>query len=219
MANRPVYVPQKSATSFVQEIPVEFQWFAGMSVSQKQKSIASLHSAIQEQRGLKRVLEISSKSANPIGVRLSAFNLMVPIGEQQVSVESAFQASKQFQNGGPYLDLLSMSSRDAKTDPRLRDSGPLTGFFLNGEAWPLQPTTSFYDWIYLQALSSNPDLAEALMEFEAFTDIEFNPDKSLNCQARSAALYVSLNKEGRLGEALSGRTAYFEVLRSVSGKK
>ena len=115
MANRPVYVPQKSATSFVQEIPVEFQWFAGMSVSQKQKSIASLHSAIQEQRGLKRVLEISSKSANPIGVRLSAFNLMVPIGEQQVSVESAFQASKQFQNGGPYLDLLSMSSRDAKT--------------------------------------------------------------------------------------------------------
>ena len=36
------------------------------------------------------------------------------------------------------------------------------------------------------------------MEFDAFTDIEFNPNKSLNCQARAAALFVAMKKLGRL---------------------
>jgi len=46
----------------------------------------------------------------------------------------------------------------------------------------------------------NPELAEQVMEFDAFTDIEFNPNKSLNCQARAAALFVAMKKLGRLEE-------------------
>ena len=37
------------------------------------------------------------------------------------------------------------------------------------------------------------------MEFEFFTDIEFNPQKSINCQAKSVALIkVMLNMFGEI---------------------
>ncbi len=218
MATRPVFVPLKSKTAFVRETPVEFKWFAGMAVSQKQKSIASLHEAARAGLGDAAILEISSKSPNPVGVRLSAFNLTLPVGGRDVSVEVVFQAGKRFERGGPFLDLLAGSSRDAKGDPRLRESGRLTGFVLFGEEWPTEPRTAFYDWIYLTALAANPALADALASFGVFTDIEFNPEKSLNCQARSAALYVSLLRAGVLAEATSGRDAYLRLLGRGAGQ-
>ena len=49
----------------------------------------------------------------------------------------------------------------------------------------------------------NPELADQLMAFDAFTDIEFNPNRQINCQAAAAALYVSLRQQGKLEEALS----------------
>ena len=213
MANRPVFLPLKSKTSYVRELSIEFQWFAGMSVSQKQKSIVSLHEATRKRLGDTNILEISSKSKEPLGVQLSAFNLKVPLDNRLVAVEVAFQAGKVFEKGGPFLDLLDGTSRDAKGDVRLQASGRLIGFTLSGESWPLTPRTAFYDWIYLRALVANPDLAEQLLEYQAFTDIEFNPEKSLNCQARTAALYVSLHQEGILDKALSDKAAYLNILR------
>ena len=65
---------------------------------------------------------------------------------------------------------------------------------------PLIPRTAFYDWLYINALMENADLAEQVMEYDAFTDIEFNPNKSINCQARAAALFVAMKKLGRLEE-------------------
>lgn len=212
MATRPVFLSLRAKTSFFQEIPVDFQWFAGFSVSQKQKSITSLHESASKRLHVNNILEISSKSTEPLGVSLSAFNLTLPIDGNVVTVEVAFQAGKIFEKGGPYIDLLSGSSRDAKIDPRLKESGRLIGFTLSGDSWPLEPKTAFYDWIYLRALSANPRLAEHLLEYDAFTDIEFNPDKSLNCQARSAALYVSLSKGGLLKKALSSKADYLDVL-------
>jgi hypothetical protein len=154
----------------------------------------------------------SSKSTEPLGVQLSAFNLQVPLGNRLVSVEVAFQAGKVFEKGGPYLDLLDGTSREAKGDARLASSGRLTAFSLQGEAWPLVPRTAFYDWLYLQALAANPDLAEQLLHYQAFTDIEFNPEKSLNCQARTAALYVSLHKEGVWSAAVASKNAFLKCL-------
>lgn len=218
MASRPVFIPKKSATAFVREVPVEFQWFAGMAASQKQKSIDSLHAATRKRLGVTNVLEISSKSRDRLGVQLSAFNLSLPIQDRNVTVEVAFQSSKRFENGGPYLDLLAAPSRDAKRDPRLQESGRLVSFTLDGDDWPLEPRTVFYDWLYLQALKSNPELAQQLLPYEAFTDIEFNPEKSLNCQARSAALYVSLHKEGLLADALRDRSSYLSLFVNPSSE-
>ena len=222
MATRPVFLssdpgnligfdPAHSIAGVV-SVPIEFCWYAGLAVSQKQKSIASLHSAARAAIGIERILEISSKSMDPLGVALSAFNLDLRYEDRLVPVEVAFQSSKVFLHGGPYLDLLDATPREAKTDPRIKESGRLTGFRFKDDGWPLQPTTAFYDWLYIQALEQNPALAESLVDYQAFTDIEFNPERSINCQARSAALYARLRHEGGLKDALSSRDAYMGVL-------
>lgn len=201
MAQRPVYLPGATPSTPVRTVMVDFTWYAGMAVSQKQKSIAALHEAASSQTGANRILEISSKSVLPLGVAASAFNLMITTPRQRsFSVESAFQASKVFEAGGPYTDLLDTPSRQAKKDPRLQQSGRLTAFRFFGTDWPLQPATAFYDWLYINAVLQNPELASGLLEYEGFTDIEFNPEKSINCQACSAALYVFLARGGLLQE-------------------
>lgn len=194
MAKRLVYVPNLHGNVLVAPFEIEFTWAPGLATSQKQKNIRALHEAAGK-RNLPKVLEISTKSENATGVALSAFNLQLVLHSGvKGSVESIFQASKVFEHGGPYLDLLSKGSRAAKTDERLKSSGQLIGFQLEGDDWPLQPTTVFYDWLYLKALVQNPELANELSNFDGFTDIEFNPQRSLNCQAASAALYVALLK-------------------------
>jgi len=87
-----------------------------------------------------------------------------------------------------------------------------------GKEWPLQPQTLFYDWLYLNALNQNQDLASKICEYDGFTDIEFNPKKSINCQAYSAALYTSLVKEGKLVEALGGSDRYRKLIKARVGK-
>ena len=157
MANRPVYVPFPTGESFVITHAIEFEWFAGMSKSQKQKSIDSLHKAALTIENIKNPLEISSKSSNPLGVQLSAFNLMIENKSEgsSYSVENAFQAGKVFEDnncpegGGPYLDLLHKTPREARSDPRLK--GQLKKFHRNGRDWLLEPMTVFYDWIYINA--------------------------------------------------------------------
>lgn len=214
MAQRPIYLPSTDGPFLVQTRLVEFQWHAGLAVSQKQKSIAALHVAACALDGIERLLEISSKSPEPLGVALSAFNLSFTTRKQarRLSVECAFQGSKVFERGGPYLELLEMPSREAKKDPRLQQSGRLLGFSFFGENWPLEPQTAFYDWLYLNALHKQPELAGQLLDYSAFTDIEFNPERSLNCQAYSVALYVALHRRRQLEHALSSRQAFLELL-------
>lgn len=219
MATRPVFVPRRSATAYVRQIDVEFQWFPGMAVSQKQRSIESLHSAARSRLGVLKVLEISSKSTNPLGVKLSAFHLTLSVaGRGRVPVEVAYQASKRFEHSGPFMDLMSVSPREAKGDERLKSSGRLLAFSFEGEDWPLEPKTAFYDWLYLRALGTNPDLACQLSGYEAFTDIEFNPEKSVNCQARAAALYVALERETLLPRGLGSRAEFLDLFQRPSSQ-
>lgn len=209
MAQRPVFIPNLKGRRLVAPIELEFNWAAGLASSQKQKNIRSLHLAAIGKRGLKNVLEISTKSENPLGVALSAFNLqLVTSSGLQGNIENLFQASKIFVRGGPFVDLLDMRAAQAKSDQRLKQSGALKGFRLEGVDWPLQPTTVFYDWLYLSALKQQPDLAQQLVSYDGFTDIEFNPARSLNCQAASAALYVSLRKRNELDATLVSAEAF-----------
>ena len=122
-----------------------------------------------------------------------------------------FQSSKVFEHGGPYLDLLEGTSIDAKRDPRLNSSGQLTKFSFFGEDWELLPRTAFYDWLYISALAQQDDLTEAIVAFDGFSDIEFNPKKSINCQARSAAMFVSLMKQNLLEKALDDKDLFLSL--------
>ena len=49
----------------------------------------------------------------------------------------------------------------------------------------------------------NPSLVAQIKNYNVFTDIEFNHEKSINCQARSVAIFVGLLKNGLLEKALS----------------
>lgn len=196
---------------------VEFQWFPGMAKSQAQKSIDSLHEQAKKQLHVDSVLEISSKSRDDYGVRLSAFNLMIKTVryEQEFSLECAYQASKVFQRGGPFKDLLKVKSIDAKRDPRLNQHGRLVKFQFFGADWPLEPRTAFYDWLYINALHKKPELAEVVLSYRAFSDIAFNPERSINCQAYAAALYVSLHTRGLLTDrVLRDRDEYLSVINT-----
>jgi hypothetical protein len=161
--------------------------------------VAALHSAATL-LGLSPLLEVSTKSDDALGRSLSAFNLEVGIApDRKAPIEVAYQGSKVFQFGGPFTDLLDGQPRDAKRDPRLRESGPLVAFHFGGLEFPLEPVTAFYDWLFLRAFARNLDLVEQLRSYTGFTDIEFNPEKSINCQARSCATAVTLARRGELG--------------------
>lgn len=215
MAIRPVFIPAKKHP-FVELISVEFKWHSGFAISQAQKSIDSLHVAARN-RGVDPILEISSKSSQRLGIDLSAFNLTLEVEEYQaMSVECAFQGSKVFERGGPYTDLYTVSSRDAKKDTRLRNSGDVIRFTFFGEDFPTTPRTAFYDWLYLKALKQNEILAEQLLRFKGFTDIMFNPDRSFNCQARSAALFVALSQINVIDEVINDKKYYLELIDFAS---
>ncbi|MFR4053058.1 MAG: DUF6977 family protein, partial [Clostridium perfringens] len=77
MAKRSVYRVSNLNKDYVEEVEVEFKWYSGFSISQKQKSIRSLHNSYSKLYINDKLLEISSKSENDLGVKLSAFNLMI----------------------------------------------------------------------------------------------------------------------------------------------
>lgn len=212
MAQRPVFIPSMSGPVLVTAIPVEFVWHPGMSKSQKQRSIRSLHEAAAQTKSIRRILEISGKSEDETGVLLSAFNLRVQLIDDVIaSVEALFQGSKVFSNGGPFTDIYLKDSREAKKDERVRASGQLIGFRCDNRDWPLYPQTVFYDWLYVSALRQNPILAAKILEYDGFSDIEFNPQKSINCQAASAALYKALVVRGLFDAAMSSPEEFIRI--------
>jgi len=160
------------------------------------------------------VLEVSTKSEDDLGWRLSAFNLQVPVkGVGQVALEAAFQGSKVFAGGGPYNDIYRKDAWPAKKDPRLRQSDELIAFEFHGRRWPLTPLTVFYGLLYLNALQRVPEIYDLLKAYKGFSDIEFNPKKSINCQAGACALFVSLGYAGQLEPALRNPQAFLEMMR------
>ncbi len=215
MATRPVFAVSLDQQYCIKE-NIEFEYFNGFSEQQKRRCIRSLHQAYQNLHKEKRILEISSKSEDELGRKLSAFQLMLPLKNQKsCSVEAAFQAGKIFEKGGPYLDLLDVSPREAKKDDRLKTSGALISFTFNDTIFPTEPKTYFYNWLYIHALSYYPELANALLQYDAFTDIVFNPQKSINCQAEAAAIYVSLQKQGLLQDALREKESFLNIVYSI----
>ncbi|MBT4662795.1 MAG: hypothetical protein HOC18_12950 [Candidatus Marinimicrobia bacterium] len=218
MAKRPIFIPLGKPEHLVKEVQIDFEWNPGFAPIQKKKNVAALHEAA-EKMGLNPLLEVSTKSEELLGQRLSAFNLLIETDLGAISIEAAFQGSKVFESGGPFSDIYEIDSFSAKKDPRLKESGQLIRFDYFGQDWPLVPRTSFYDWLYLTALSPHQDYLKRLYDFNGFTDIEFNPKKSINCQARTCAILVSLLKLDTLDEALKTQQNFIEMTSTDSAKQ
>lgn len=202
----------------VVEKEIEFKYYSGFALSQKQKSIISFHEEIHKQIN-GNILEVSSKSLQELGVKLSAFNLMVEVNGRFASVESIFQSAKVFENGGPYVDLLYQNSKVAKKDVRIRNSGQIIGFEFNGKKYSNEPRDAFYNYIYGSALLKNKKFIPELINFDVFTDIEFNKEKSLNCQARALAYFVLLYRNGLINEAFKSFENFNNTILSFQNRE
>ncbi|MCT7618375.1 hypothetical protein PJV97_09625 [Aliarcobacter butzleri] len=212
MAKRPIFIPNINGNQLFMEENIDFNWFSGFAVSQKQKSIESLHKKAYE-KGYEKLLEVSSKSSELLGQRLSAFSLEIETKNYgKISVECAFQGSKVFKGNKQYPEIYTKTSIEAKRFHKLNSSGELIGFKFEDEEWELEPKSAFYDWLYIKALYPHKDFLKKLYKYQAFTDIEFNPVKSINCQARTCAIIVSLLKRDLYDEAMSSKKRFIEII-------
>ncbi len=198
--HRPVFMPRVNSDNLVKTDMVRFERHVGFASRQKKKSITDMHQVIRKKYGFNQVLELSSKSGNKLSFPLSPLSLKLTDEQDgaQYSVENIYHASKVFEHGGPYLDLLTAPPRQAKKDERLTTSGELIGYNYFGMEWSLEPVTAFYDWLYVNALQQNPQLHEQVMQYQAFTDLEFNHKKSVHCAAYALAMFVALHKRDLL---------------------
>ena len=192
-------MPRVGSDNLVKTDMVRIERHVGFATRQKKKTLNDLHRIIKKKYGFKNVLELSTKSGNKLSFPLSPYSLQITNDDgQKYSVENAFQTSKVFEQGGPYLDLLTEKPRQARKDDRLISSGELTGYDYFGMEWGVEPLTTFYDWLYINALKQHPELHEEVIQYQAFTDISFNPKKSVHCAAYSLAMFVALHKRDLL---------------------
>jgi hypothetical protein len=214
LANRPIFIPTNKKEKLFEEKNIEFKFYNGFASSQKIKSVKSLHNSA-EQEGYNKILEISTYSNNELGYQLSAFNLLSNYQDKKIPLECAFQGSKVFEFNKQYTDLYHTTNIKAKKDKRLKESGKIIGFFYEDEFWENEPKTAFYDWLYISTIYKNYyNLIEELTQYQAFTDIAFNPKKSLNCQARSCAILVSLYNLDLLQKALLSKENFIKIVYS-----
>lgn len=212
MAERPIFIPLTGAAELVKELSLRIVWHPGFASTQKKKNILALHEASAAE-GYSPLLEVSTKSEQKLGRHLSAFHLKVATEKYgKIPIECAFQGSKIFERGGPYTDLYSAEASTAKRDERLQNSGRLIAFRFESLDFPLEPKTAFYDWLYVKAIFPHREWLARLHRYAGFTDIEFNPERSINCQARSCALFVSLLKRRILEDAVKTRESFVRIL-------
>ena len=77
----------------------------------------------------------------------------------------------------------------------------LKEFQYQNQDFPIIPKTVIYDFIYIAAVkkSFTADEIKEISGYDYFTDIEFNPAKSINTQARAAAMIrLLLDEYGEL---------------------
>ena len=172
---RPIFISTGDIESPFSKEDISFEWVKGMSYSQKCKRRDSLASEIAKLYDIKRWLEISTKSDKDIGVKLSAKNLVLKTSTGSNTVENIYQKAKYFYKG------------------------EIVGFKYNDCVFENEPTGMFYDYIYIYAILQNKELIKDLVQYDIFSDIEFNPKKSINTQARAAAIFKTLYDNHNLG--------------------
>lgn len=204
--------------NIVEEKIIDYTFYPGLALINKQKNILNVHEEIKKKENIEKILDVSSRSSKKIGIELSAFNLsIITKNGLKISVESIFQSSKIFENGNQYEDILLKNSKEAKIDIRIRNSGKIIGFKFNNTYWSNEPKTLFYDWIYINTLwfnikKLNLDINE-ILKYTIFTDIEFFHEKSINCQARSVALFILLYYNNLIDECLADKKIFEKYLK------
>jgi hypothetical protein len=205
MATRPIFVPLKGRRGpdggagfgpLVETVDIDIPWHGGFAASQKQKNILALHEKAL-QMGIAPVLEISTKSMQEVGFRLSAFNLKIEVDGTMKPLESVYQSCKVFSGSGQHAYLMEVSPFEAKKRIREVGQGNVVAFRFMGKTFETEPKNAFYDWLYIRAISPHEEWIKKNLHYAAYSDIEFTPGRSINCQARAVAEFHALSMRGK----------------------
>lgn len=198
MATRTICFPI-SGYPYCKEQPVTFTWIKGS----KRQNIRAVHDAVHTTDPDVSILEISAASVQPEGEAVSSLRLLLRLDSvaQDVPISTVFEAAKVFEHGGPFADLLTCEPAKVHKDTRLRTSGELLRYSLEGNEYPAEPyPDSFFEWLYCRALKQFPEKAAQLSRYNAFSDIAAAADskKYYGDSSRAAAIYVGLAAAGKL---------------------
>ena len=208
MAVRKIYlsIPEYP---YVKEISVTFPWANGSKHQNVQAVLDTFHDVYPDVPAL----EVSLASSQPEGIHAAAMKLPLHLAGLGLDapVGIVYQASKVFENGGPYADLLQCSRQKVSKDTRLQQSGKCIGYRLEDVDFPAEPHHyAFFNWLYACALRQNPETAENVLKFGAFSDLELgSTKKDRNSPARAAAVYAGLAAAGKL-DCLDSYEAFAE---------
>ncbi len=139
------------------------------------------------------LLEISSRSGDPLGRDLSAMNLPAAGDPRGRVVEAVYQGAKCYGAGGPDPRGLQSGYAAKKRDRERRREGPLGGFEHEGRRWPAETGSAFYDWLWTRSALARwgEALIERLQRFDGFTD-QFHRAGAVACQAKTAAMVAGM---------------------------
>ena len=154
-----------------------------------------------------RVLEISSRSPQPLGRQLSAMFLEDPASGKPV--EAVYQAAKCYgPEGGPAGRVLA-NGFDAKQLDRTRcRAGRLRGFDDGRLFWPAETGTQFYDRLWIRSARA---AGVGAVDYDAFTDRFHRRGHALACQARSMAMLQGMAR-ARVLDRLDDPMAFSELM-------
>ncbi|QDH13284.1 hypothetical protein E3E12_02650 [Formicincola oecophyllae] len=205
----------------VRPVVLSFEWQGWQSPEEKRANVAALHKVAREQ-GIERILEISTKSPDPLGAVLSPFNLRCwvesAMGLLETSFESLWNGSKLYEGKGPFgtgpfPELYQMAPWESLKDQRnsARVNGLPCGVEVEGRRYPV---VAGYDYLY--CLVAAPALTgpqwRALESCQGFTEITLAPEASLTCQAGTVALMLALHRRGLLSTALESFERFVTVV-------
>lgn len=221
MAEESVFTGKVTYPHF-EEFHVNIDWFGGFAMSQKRKCQIGLHLNFLEEYPKEKVLEISSTSLISLGAKLSSMVLKKRTKMGVTYVESAFQSSRIYSDGtrvvGPFPDFLFLPGRECKKLVKEASEGMHSyQYEFDGLKFyaPAHHISQFYDYLYLNALlePENDAVRIQLLE-EAYTSFTDLATKSLNCQARSAAIFVGLVRAGLIDE-VRDYASYLSLFRTT----
>ncbi len=197
MAVRKVYI-SLAAYPYAKEISVTFPW----SNKSKQQNVQAVLDSFHDVYPDVSALEVSLAASRPEGIHAAAMKLPLHLDamEQDVPVGIVYEASKVFENGGPYVDLLQCSRQKVQKDPRLQQSGKCIRYCLQGTEFSMEPHPyAFFNWLYGCALRQNPEKTDDILKYRAFSDLDLgSTKKDRNSPARAAAVYAGLAAAGKL---------------------
>ena len=126
-------------------------------------------------------------------------------------IECLYHSSKVFTDGTNFEFLKTYLPRDAKRYVRENSDKVLKCYKYKGREISLDTGTLFYDYIYICALLQHPEVSSSLIDYDLFTDIEFNEKKGLNCQARACAIYSYMLRTGTVDKYMESMESYMKI--------